>query len=163
MVTKKLCVEATKRGLSSDRLVFAPRVELNEDHLARHRLADLFLDTRNYNAHATASDALWAGLPILTCLGETFASRVAGSLLNSIGLPEMTAHSLEEYEALALKFAHKPALLADVKQKLARNRETLPLFNTERFTRHIESAYATMWKRYRRGEVPASFSVAPLN
>ncbi len=162
-VKNNLCAEATKRGISPERLVFAPRVELSEDHLARHRLADLFLDTRNYNAHATASDALWAGLPVLTCLGETFASRVAGSLLTSIGLAEMIAHSLEEYEALALKLAREPELLAAARQKLACNRESFPLFNTERFTRHIEAAYAAMWERYRRGEVPVSFSVAPRN
>ncbi len=162
-VTKNLFAEAIKRGVSSDRLVFAASVELNEDHLARLRLADLFLDTRNYNAHATASDALWAGLPVLTCLGETFASRVAGSLLNSVGLPELITHSLEEYEALALRLAREPALLASIKLKLARNRETFPLFNTQRFARHIEAAYTTMCERSRRGEAPDSFSVARLD
>ena len=161
-VVKNLCAEATKRGVSPDRLVFARRVELNEDHLARHRLADLFLDTRYYNAHATASDALWAGLPILTCLGETFASRVAGSLLNSVGLPELVTPSLQEYEALALRLAREPAYLTIVKQKLERNRETFPLFNTLRFTRHVEAAYAMMCERSRRGDGPVSFSVTPL-
>jgi predicted O-linked N-acetylglucosamine transferase (SPINDLY family) len=162
-VTKNLSAEATKRGVSPDRLVFARRVELNEDHLARHRLADLFLDTRYYNAHATASDALWAGLPILTCQGETFASRVAGSLLNSVGLPELIAHSLEEYESLALKLARDPARLAAIKHKLERNRETFPLFNTQRFTRHVETAYKKMCERSRKGEAPVGFSVTPLN
>ena len=161
-MTENLRAEAIKRGIAPDRLVFAPRVELNEDHLARHRLADLFLDTRNYNAHATASGALWAGLPVLTCLGETFASRVAGSLLTSVGLSELITQSLEEYEALALKLAREPALLAAAKLKLARNRETFPLFNTQCFTRHIEAAYTTMCERSRRGEAPASFAVAPL-
>lgn len=154
--------EATKRGISSDRLIFAPRVESNEDHLARHRLADLFLDTFCYNAHATANDALWASVPILTCSGSAFANRVAGSLLNSIGLPEMITHSLEEYEALALKLARQPDFLAAIKQKLARQRETYPLFNTRRFTRHIEAAHQTMWERYQRGEPPQSFAVDPI-
>ena len=162
-VVKNLGAEATKRGISPERLVFARRVELNEDHLARHRLADLFLDTRYYNAHATASDALWTGLPVLTCQGGTFASRVAGSLLNAVGLPELVTGSLAEYEALALKLAREPAVLAAVKHKLARNRETFPLFNTQRFTRHIEAAYATMCERARRGEAPVSFSVASLD
>jgi protein O-GlcNAc transferase len=160
---KNLCAEAITRGVSPARLIFADRVTLNEDHLARHRLADLFLDTLNYNAHATSCDALWAGLPVLTCLGDTFASRVAGSLLNSIGLPEMVAHSLEEYESLALKLAREPELLSATKQKLARHRRTFPLFNTERFTRHVEAAYATMCERYWRGEAPVSFSVASVD
>ena len=142
--------------------MFARRVELNEDHLARHRWPIFFLDTRYYNAHATASDACGRSLPVLTCLGETFASRVAGSLLNSVGLPELVTHSLQEYEALALKLARDTALLAAIKEKLERNRETFPLFNTQRFARHIEAAYATMSERLRRGEAPMSFSVAPL-
>jgi predicted O-linked N-acetylglucosamine transferase (SPINDLY family) len=153
--------EAQKRGISADRLVFAPRVSI-DDHLARHYFADLFLDTYYCNAHTTASDALRAGLPLLTCAGKTFASRVAGSLLNAIGLPELITQSLEDYEVLALKLAREPELLASCKQKLARNRETSPLFDTKRFTRHIESAYATMWERHLRGEPPRSFSVASV-
>lgn len=154
--------EATKRGISSDRLIFASHVESNEDHLARHRLADLFLDTFCYNAHATANDALWAGVPILTCSGSAFANRVAGSLLNSIGLPEMITYSLDEYEALALKLARQPDFLAAIKQKLAQHREVFPLFNTKRFTRHIEAAYQTMWERYQRDEPAQSFAVDPI-
>ncbi len=157
-----LRAEATKRGVSPERLIFAPRIPSNEGHLARVRLADLFLDTLYYNAHTTACDALWVGLPIITHPGQTFASRVAGSLLSAVGLPELITHSLAEYEALALKLARDPALLAAVKQKLARNRATYPLFNTERFTRHIEAAYTTMWERYQRGEPPQSFAVAPI-
>ncbi len=126
----------------------------NEDHLARLRLRDLFLDTLYYNAHTTACDALWAGLPVVTHPGPTFASRVAGSLLNAVGLPELIAPSLEDYEALALKLAREPALLAAMRQKLARNRERYPLFDTKRFTRHIEAAYRTMWERAQRGEPP---------
>jgi predicted O-linked N-acetylglucosamine transferase (SPINDLY family) len=154
--------EARQRGVSVERLVFAQRLEPKE-HLARHRLADLFLDTLPYNAHTTASDALWAGLPILTCLGSTFPGRVAASLLNAVGLPELITHSLEEYEALALKLARDPVLLASLKEKLARNRDIYPLFNSARFTRHIEAAYFTMWERYQRGEPPASFAVEPTD
>jgi protein O-GlcNAc transferase len=157
-----LAREAAKRGVSPDRLVFAPRVQHQEDHLARHRLADLFLDTRYFNAHTTASDALWAGLPVLTCPGATYASRVAASLLHGIGLPELIASSLLDYEALALKLACDPALLTSIKQKLACNRETYPLFNTKRFVRHLEAAYVTMRERSQRGEPPESFAVAPI-
>jgi protein O-GlcNAc transferase len=133
------------------------------DHLARHRQADLFLDTLPYNAHTTASDALWAGLPVLTCLGPTFAGRVAASLLKAVGLPELITTSLEDYEALALKLAKDPPLLASLKDRLARNRDTYPLFNTERFTRHIEAAYTTMWERHQRGESPQAFAVDPIS
>jgi protein O-GlcNAc transferase len=150
--------EAEKRGVAPDRLVFAPRMKL-ADHLARHRLADLFLDALPCNAHTTASDALWAGLPVLTCLGSTFAGRVAGSLLNAAGLPELIAHSLADYEALALRLAQDKKALAKIKTKLTRHRKTCPLFDTDRFRRHIEAAYVTMWERYQRGEPPASFSV----
>jgi predicted O-linked N-acetylglucosamine transferase (SPINDLY family) len=159
---ERLRREAQQRGIDAERLVFAPRLPRNEDHLARHRLADLFLDTIYYNAHTTASDALWAGVPVLTCPGSTFASRVAGSLLHAVGLPELVTRSLEEYEALALKLARDPALLASLRQKLAQNRERYPLFDTDRFTRHIEAAYTTMWERSQRGERPTGFAVAPL-
>ena len=134
-----------------------------DEHLARHRLADLFLDTLPYNAHTTASDALWAGLPVLTCMGNTFAGRVAGSLLNAVGLPELITHSLAEYEALALRLVTTPSLLAGVRAKLAQNRNCYPLFDTERFRRHIESAYITMWERYQRGNPPVSFAVQPVH
>ena len=152
--------EAERHGVSPQRLVFASRVAENADHLARQRQADLFLDTLPYNAHTTASDALWAGLPVLTCLGETFAGRVAASLLRAIGLPELVAESLKEYEALALKLAHDPALLVAIKAKLGRHREVYPLFDTARFTRHIEAAYVTMWERYQRGMPPEAFTVS---
>jgi protein O-GlcNAc transferase len=152
--------EAEQRGVSADRLIFAPRTPLIEDHLARLQLADLFLDTLYYNAHVTACDALWAGVPVLTCAGATYASRVAGSLLSALGLPELTTHSLSEYEAQALRLARHPDELAALRAKLARHRECYPLFDTERFTRHIESAYTTMWERSQRGEQPQSFAVA---
>jgi protein O-GlcNAc transferase len=153
--------EAGLRGVAAERLIFAPHIK-TEEHLARHRLADLFLDTLYYNAHTTASDALWAGLPVVTCLGATFAGRVAGSLLTAIGLPELITHSRDDYEALALKLARDPRLLSSLRQKLARHRETYPLFNTERFTRHIEAAYTEMWERCQRGEPPQSFAVVPI-
>jgi predicted O-linked N-acetylglucosamine transferase (SPINDLY family) len=154
--------EAEKRGIAGERLAFAPRVERNEDHLARLRLADLFLDTLYYNAHTTAADALWAGVPVLTCPGATFASRVAGSLLDAVGLPELITTSITEYEALALQLACDPQRLAFLRRKLAYNRRRFPLFDTDRFTRHIEAAYATMRERAERGEPPQSFAVAPI-
>jgi len=131
-----------------------------ENHLARHVLADLFLDTLPYNAHTTASDALWMGLPLVTCQGQAFAGRVAASLLHAVGLPELVTHSLEEYEALALKLAADGSLLQSVRQKLAGNRGTHPLFDTNRFRRHIEAAYTTMWEIWQRGDSPRSFAVA---
>jgi protein O-GlcNAc transferase len=146
-------------GIAPDRLVWAPRLPRMADHLARHRLADLMLDTLPYNAHTTASDALRAGLPIVTCAGASYAGRVAGSLLTALGMPELIAWTLEEYEALALELAQDPNRLAELEAKLARNREIFPLFDADRYRRHLESAYETMWARYRRGEKPAGFAV----
>ena len=120
---RNLRKEAQQRGIDPARLVFADRLP-PEEHLARHRLADLFLDTLPYNAHTTASDALWAGLPVLTCMGDAFAGRVAASLLHAVGLPELVTANLDDYEALALKLARDPALLAEIKAKLAHNRDT---------------------------------------
>ncbi len=134
---------AEARGVEPQRLVFAPRVP-HAEHLARHRLADLFLDTLPYNAHTSASDALWAGLPLLTCTGNTFAGRVAGSLLHAIGLPELVTRSLAEYEALALQLAANPGRLSALRARLAANRMTAPLFDTDRFRRHLEAAYLRM-------------------
>ena len=138
--------EASLRGLDPARLVFAKHMDLPE-HLARHKAADLFLDTLYYNAHTTASDALWAGLPVLTCMGESFASRVAASLLFAIGLPELVTVTTNEYEALAIELATNPAKLKAIKDKLASNRLTTPLFNTALFTKHIEVAYTEMYER----------------
>lgn len=128
----------------------------------RHRVADLFLDTLLYNAHTTAADALWAGLPVITCAGKTFPGRVAGSLLHAIGLPELVTESLQDYEALALQLARDPERLANLKVKLARNRDTYPLFDTARFTRHLEAAFTAMVDRHRRGQSPAPFTVTPI-
>jgi protein O-GlcNAc transferase len=154
--------EAERRGVAPTRLVFAPRVR-PEEHLARHRLASLFLDTLPYNAHTTASDALWAGVPVLTCLGSAFAGRVAASLLESVGLPELVVHTLERYEELAVKLANDAGLLEDLAARLARNRATCPLFDTDRMRRHIEAAYVMMWERQRSGAPPAVLSVPTIS
>ena len=150
--------EAALRGLNPARLVFAKRMGLPE-HLARHKMADLFLDTLPCNAHTTASDALWAGLPVLTCMGESFASRVAGSLLNAIGLPELITQTSEDYEALAIELATKPSKLQSIKAQLAANRLTTPLFDTSLFTQHIEAAYEKMYERYQADFLPEHFEV----
>jgi predicted O-linked N-acetylglucosamine transferase (SPINDLY family) len=151
--TSNLGNEALARGVSPERLVFAKRMPLS-DHLARHCLADLFLDTLPYNAHTTTSDALWSGLPVLTCLGETFAGRVAASLLNATGLPDLVTTTLEAYEQLAIDLATHPEKLAAIKHKLAENRLTMSLFDTQLFTKRIEAAYSAMYERYQAGLPP---------
>jgi predicted O-linked N-acetylglucosamine transferase (SPINDLY family) len=151
--------EAAVRGVDPARLVFAERVDPPE-HLARHRLADLFLDTLPYNAHTTASDALWAGLPVLTQIGESFAGRVAASLLRAIGLPELVAQTADQYERLAVELASDPAKLAAIKATLESNRLTTPLFDTQLFTGHIEAAYQAMYDRYQAG-LPPDHVVVP--
>lgn len=151
--------EAEARGVNAGRLVFARRVPEMADHLARLALADLFLDTLPYNAHATASDALWAGLPVLTCAGKTFSARVASSLVTAAGLPELATESLTDYEALASRLAADASLLGSLRVRLVQGRRSCPLFDTERFCRHLESAYATMWQRYRQGEPAGGFRV----
>jgi protein O-GlcNAc transferase len=158
---RNLREEARRRGIDAGRLVFAPRVAQIADHLARHRLADLFLDTLPYNAHATAGDALWAGLPVLTCLGASFAARVGGSLVRAVGLPELVTASLAEYEALALRLARDRTWLASLRERLERNRAASALFDTARLARHIEAAYATMWETWQQGKEPRSFRVDP--
>ena len=151
--------EADRRGVTAKRLIFAEHMPQIADHLARLRQADLFLDTLPYNAHTTASEALWAGLPVITCIGSAFPGRVAGSVLKSAGLDELVTTSLEEYETLALKIARDRALLATLKAKLAASRDNCLLFDTGRFTRNIERAYTTMVETHRRGEPPRNFSV----
>ena len=153
--------EAQARDVEPERLIFAPRVKAPA-HLARHRVADLFLDTLQYNAHTTASDALWAGLPVLTCPGRTFAGRVAGSLLRASGLPELVTNSLGDYESLALKLASNPEQLHRLRNNLAANRATAPLFDTDRFRQHIEAAYENMWRIRGIGQAPRAFVVEPL-
>ena len=137
---------AQAQGVSQDRLVFAARTT-PEAHLARHALAGLFLDTLPYNAHTTASDALWTGLPLITCPGNSFQSRVAASILTAAGLPELIAPSLNDYERMALELCRDPALMSRTRARLASNRETCALFDIAKFTRNLESAFWQMLPR----------------
>jgi protein O-GlcNAc transferase len=150
--------EAQGRGVAADRLIFAPRLGYSE-YLRRYQWADLFLDTAPFNAGATASDALWAGLPLITCAGEAFAGRMAGSLLHAVGLPQLVTSSLEDYERTALALARDPAAIGALRATLAQNRATCALFDTSRFRAHLEAAYRTMWERHQAGAPPASFAV----
>ena len=152
--------EASKRGIDPARLVFADRLPL-KDHLARHELAGLFLDTWPYNAHTTASDALWAGLPLITLLGNSFPSRVAASALEAAGCPELITRSEHEYENLAVTLANSPELLLSIKERLTKNRATTPLFDTIRFTKNLEAAYRQVTARYRAGMRPDHLDVPP--
>lgn len=161
LAQQNLAREAATRGVAPDRLIFAGRVSYAE-HLARMQLADLFLDAFPFGAGTTASDALRAGLPLLTLAGDSFASRMAGSLLTTLGLPELVTRELAGYEAQALALSSAPDRLRDLRSRLATARSTSPLFDTGRFVRHLEAAYSAMWARYRRGEPPAEFCVEPL-
>jgi predicted O-linked N-acetylglucosamine transferase (SPINDLY family) len=152
--------EAQQRGVAGERLVFARRMPLAE-HLARHRCADLFVDTFHYNAHTTATDALWAGLPVVTRIGETFPGRVAASLLRAVGLPELVTATSADYEALALMLARAPDRLAAIRRKLAENRLREPLFDTARWTRDVETLYRRMIERHRAGLSPEDLAVVP--
>ena len=158
-VAVNLKQEAASRGIDPARIVFAQRMALPE-HLARHRLADLFLDTLPYNAHTTASDSSWAGVPVLTRIGETFAGRVAASILNAVGLPELVVETSQAYEDLAIDLAIHPEKLRGIKRKLADNLSTAPLFDTQRFTRNIEVAYVEMYRRSQAGLAPEKIDVA---
>ena len=149
---------AAQCGIAPDRLIFTAGLPKPE-HLARHGLADLFLDTWVVNAHTTASDALWAGLPVLTCAGNTFASRVAGSLVRAVGLPELVAGDRVQYEELAITLARDPARLAALRRRLAEARSKSPLFDTAGFVRDLERAFEIMWQRREAGENPNSFEV----
>ena len=151
--------EAAHRGVDPARLVFAKIVHVSE-HLARHALADLFLDTLPYNAHTTTSDALWTGLPVLTRKGNAFAGRVSASLLNAVGLPELITHSQEEYEALAIQLALDPERLREIKEKLRVNCPSAPLFDTPLFTGNLERAYEAMYRRYRLGLAPDHIDIS---
>jgi predicted O-linked N-acetylglucosamine transferase (SPINDLY family)/nucleoside-diphosphate-sugar epimerase len=152
--------EAHVRGIDGERLLFASRVPRVEDHLARYRLAGLFLDTTPYNAHTTAADALMAGLPVLTCMGSGFPSRVAGSLVTTAGLTELITHNLRDYEELAVQLAFDADRLNTLTEKLRNGHHKLPLFNTANFTRGIESAYGTLWNRQKVGLPPEAFEIA---
>ncbi len=152
--------EAEARGIDGHRLIFAKRMPVDE-HLARYKQADLFVDTLPYNAHTTASDALRVGLPVLTRMGHSFAGRVAASLLKVVGLPEMITSSQEQYEATAIELARNPDKLRELKTKLEANRATTPLFDSGLSARHIEAAYEAMVARQQAGLPPAGFEVAP--
>ncbi|MES2471262.1 MAG: tetratricopeptide repeat protein [Pseudomonadota bacterium] len=158
---ENLTREAQRHGIAPDRLHFAPNVPLDR-HLARLQLADLFLDSLPYNAHTTASDALWAGVPLLTQRGTAFPGRVAASLLTAVGMPELIAESESDYEALAIRLGRDPSLIDGLKQKLAANRLAFPLFDTDLFRRHIEAAYIAMHEAAKRGDAPQAFSVGNL-
>jgi predicted O-linked N-acetylglucosamine transferase (SPINDLY family) len=151
--------EAQTRGVDPCRLVFAARLELSE-HLARQRLADLFLDTLPYNAHTTASDALWAGLPVLTLMGQSFAARVAASLLHAMDLPELITETENDYVSKAIELAKHPELRHQLKLKIARQRMTSPLFQGQLFAKHLETAFVTMFERHQSGWAPDHIFVA---
>jgi predicted O-linked N-acetylglucosamine transferase (SPINDLY family) len=152
-VERNLRREAERRAVEPERLIFAP-VAAKDFHLARHRLADLFLDTVSYNAHTTAVDALWAGLPIVTCPGQTFVTRVAASLLRAVNLPDLVVDSLAGYEETAVSLAMEPGRLADLKARLQVNLTTAPLFRSAARARHLEAAYLAMWGRFAAGLEP---------
>jgi protein O-GlcNAc transferase len=155
-----LRAQAQAHGVAPERLVFALRVPHVEDHLARYRQADLFLDTHPYNAHTTTADALLAGLPVLTYMGQAFPARVAGSLLHAAGMPELITHSLEDYEALAISLARQPGRLAQLKGQLAQRKAQSALFNTDDFTRQLEAIYTAMWRRTQLGDARDALSPA---
>jgi predicted O-linked N-acetylglucosamine transferase (SPINDLY family) len=157
-VERNLRNEAVARGVNAERLIFAPLMSLPE-HQARLRLADVFLDTLPYNAGTTASDMLWAGLPVLTRIGDAFVGRMAASVLNAIHLPELITTTLEDYERLAIELARNPEKVARIKRKLADNRLTTPLFDTKLFTKHIESAYTAMYERHQAGLAPDHIAI----
>ena len=153
-----LCMEAEIRGVDPSRLIFAGRVPM-EEHLARHKLADLFLDTFAFNAHTTASEALWAGLPIVTKAGKGSAARAAASLLTAVGLPELITQTEKDYETLILQLANHPEQLTQIRQKLMDNRLSTPLFDTELYTKHLEEGYQQAYQRYFDGKLPRAIFV----
>jgi predicted O-linked N-acetylglucosamine transferase (SPINDLY family) len=157
-VETNLRQRARELGVDGGRLLFAPHMPSMADHLGRQSLADLYLDTLPYNAHSTASDALWTGVPVLTCAGRGFASRVAASALAAVGLPELVTHSLEEYARRALELARDPHRIHALRSKLAQ-RERSMLFDSGRYTASLETAYLRMHERVARGEPAAAFSI----
>jgi predicted O-linked N-acetylglucosamine transferase (SPINDLY family) len=155
---RSLHAHAARRGIASERIVFAPHIALAQ-HLARYRHADLFLDTVPCNAHTTASDALWMGVPVLTVTGETFAGRVATSLLHAVGLPQQCTRSIADYAAHAMRLASTPSELSALKGHLEHGRSAFPLFDTARYCRELEAAYQEIWARHARGERPSMLAV----
>ena len=153
-----LIKEAEAKGIDSQRLIFGKHLPTDE-YLARYQVCDLFLDTSPYNAGTTASDALWAGLPVLTLMGNSFASRMAASLLKAIGLPELITTSQSAYEVMAIELANHPHQLAEIKQKLVQNRDSTLLFDTPLFTKNLESAYSTIYQRYQADLTPDDIAI----
>ena len=150
--SKNLKQEAIKAGIDANRIIFAKRLIKLEEHLARYKAADLFLDTFPYTAHSTCADSLRAGLPVLTLQGQSFVSRVSSSLLKVVGLKELITHSSNEYEDMAVELANNLSRLKNIKKKLENNKNETPLFNTKLFTSHIEKAYVLIFKKYIKGE-----------
>ena len=158
IAAKNLKKEATIRNVNPDRIKFAQNIKMPE-HLARHKAADLFVDTFPYNAHTTASDALWTGLPVLTLMGESFTSRVGGSLLNAIDLPELITHTKKDYQDKAIELANNKSFLNEIRNKLNKNKLTKPLFNTKLFTKNLEKAYLMIYEKYTQGKKPESIEI----
>jgi predicted O-linked N-acetylglucosamine transferase (SPINDLY family) len=158
-MVENLQVEAVSRGVKAERLIFSGTLPMPE-YLARYRLADLFLDTFPYNAGTTASDSLWAGLPVLTRSGKSFASRMAGSILKAINTPELVTHTIAEYEDLAVELATNKPKLDTIREKIVANRMSTPLFNSPQTTKNIERAYRLMYERYLDGMPPATINIA---
>jgi protein O-GlcNAc transferase len=158
-VEENLKREAEARGVVSERLIFADRLPKKDEHLARLKFADLAFDTRIYNGHTTTSDALWAGVPVITLQGHHFASRVSSSILSALGVPELITYSIEEYETLAVRLALNALELKEIRQRIAQNRMVETLFDTPRFVRNLETAYKEMWKIFLAGDVPREIEV----
>ena len=158
-VKENLRKEAQARGVNPARLVFADKLESMAEHLARHRLADVFLDTLPFNAQTTAVDALWAGLPVLTCMGEGVIARMAGSVLMALGLEELVTNDWQEYEEKAVRIGLEAGYAKSLKEKLERNRKDSPLFDTQRLTRNMERAYEQMHERVQQGLGPQVLEV----
>jgi predicted O-linked N-acetylglucosamine transferase (SPINDLY family) len=159
-VQENLRREAAARGVDPQRLIFARRKDLRQEHIARYQLADLFLDTQPFNAHATASDALWAGLPVLTSLGEAFAGRVAAGMLKAVSMPELIGQDMREYEQMAVNLAAPGSNLPALRERLVATRTAQPLFDLDRYRRDLESAYERMIHISRSGKPPESFTVS---
>jgi predicted O-linked N-acetylglucosamine transferase (SPINDLY family) len=159
VIISNLKQEAIKNGVEGDRLIFAPRLAFKEDHLSRMQLADLFLDTLPYNAHTTCSDALQMGVPVLTCIGNSFTSRVAASLLNAVNLPELITKTQDQYESLAIQLSTNSQKFTSIKDKLVNNLSTAPLFNSPMFTQYMELAYIEMYEKYCNGIKPEGINI----
>jgi predicted O-linked N-acetylglucosamine transferase (SPINDLY family) len=151
--------EAARRGVDPDRLVFAGWLADPEEHVSRYQLADLFLDTLPFNAHTTASDALWAGLPVLTCEGSSYAGRVSASLLRAVGCPELIMGDLQQYQIRAVEIAQSAPLASSLRSRIEARRQTTSLFDTGRYCRELESLYLNLWERFQSGAPAEHFDL----